>query len=62
MNTLPIREWFILRFNKLPDEDFDYYQEWVHRFKEGENMAIKHMDLRSRGIWKRVIKWHNLYR
>ena len=46
-----IKTWFEKRFNKKPEHDTVYFNEWVGRFrglKDGE------MDLASRKTWKQV--------
>lgn len=49
-----MREWFILRFGKLPELHYDYFLEWQNRFEESEEAAITHMDLESRKKWQEV--------
>ena len=50
-----IKTWFEKRFNKKPEHDKIYSNEWVGRFrglKEGEYPW--QMDLASRQTWKQV--------
>jgi len=59
--TKIIREWFILRFGKMPEHDRAYYNEWKRRFKiGGEEAGISHMDLESQRKWEKVKSAHNL--
>ena len=50
-----IKTWFKARFDKKPENDKAYFQEWIGRFaglKEGEYPW--QMDLASRKTWKQV--------
>ena len=47
-----IRDWFILRYHKLPDYDIEYYEDWVKRFAAGD--ALNFMDIKSRAAWTKV--------
>ena len=50
-----IKTWFEKRFNKKPEHDKIYFNEWVGRFRgleEGEYPW--QMDLASRKTWKQV--------
>jgi len=47
-----IRDWFIMRFGKLPEQDPSYYQEWIQRFRKGT--AVDRMDLESRRMYDKV--------
>jgi hypothetical protein len=44
-----IRDFFIKRFNKQPEHDKEYYDEWRGRFRGG--YAWDAMDLKSRKVW-----------
>lgn len=55
ITTRMIREWFILRFGKMPEHDRAYYGEWKRRFQEGgEDAGLSHMDLESQRKWLKV--------
>lgn len=55
-----IRDWFIMRFNKLPEQDPAYYQEWIQRFRKGT--AVDRMDLESRKVYDKVSTVRMRYR
>jgi hypothetical protein len=55
-----IREWFVLRFSKLPEEDRTYFAEWVGRFEKGPDWAWDRMDSDSRACWTRV--WNKQFK
>lgn len=52
-----IREWFILRFAKKPENDAAYFDEWLHRFYTEEN-AWRCMDNESQRDWNTIRRMH----
>ena len=58
-----IRDWFILRFGRLPESRKDgYFDEWNNRFRYGLDAAFGHMDNESRKCWNKVADIYNLPR
>ena len=51
-----VREFFILRFRRMPESDRMYFDEWCERFSKGEKSAISRMDSESRKAWIKVKK------
>jgi len=47
-----LRDWFILRFGRMPEHDKRYYADWQERFKRWSGWA--YMDLESRKKWLKV--------
>ena len=57
-NMQMIREWFILRFKRMPESKGHYFQEWLERFDISEENAINHMDKDSEKMWIKVLWAH----
>jgi len=56
-----VREWFILRFGRMPEHDRAYFDEWKNRFaRGGEEAGIGHMDSESQRKWEKVKSAHKL--
>jgi hypothetical protein len=51
--TIP-QEFFIRRFEKLPESDADYFGEWKERFKTGHPESF--MDSESLAVYKKILK------
>lgn len=49
-----IKKWFEKRFNRKPETDKRYFEEWVNRFKTGHPETF--MDSESLKIWKELKK------
>jgi hypothetical protein len=49
-----LREWFIKRFRKTPEQDKSYFNEWVERFDTGS--PYRYMDFESRRAYLDVLK------
>ena len=44
-----IREWFMSRFERMPESDPSYFREWLDRFYAGT--ATDFMDSHSLQLW-----------
>jgi hypothetical protein len=56
ISNMMVREFFILRFRRMPESDQSYFNEWCERFSRGEKFAISRMDSDSRKAWGKVKK------
>lgn len=52
------REFFILRFGRMPETDTAYYAEWERRFSTGHPET--YMDMESRRAYNKVRLAHGL--
>jgi len=48
-----VREFFILRFKRMPEHDLVYFKEWVERFHTG--YPERFMDSESKKAFEKVI-------
>lgn len=53
------REFFIRRFKRKPEQDIDYFNEWVWRFKQINPKAF--MDNESKDVYEEILKERNTF-
>jgi len=49
-----VAPWFIARFNKTPEQDKAYFQEWMERFRRGN--PERYMDNESLAVFRKMYR------
>ena len=55
MNYKLLEQWFEKRFNRKPEQDRDYFEEWKERYSKGLIFFKSCMDYESLKVWKEVV-------